>query len=647
MLILFHRHWRFWLVVWFYLLLALVVLIYWPGLSGPLLLDDAENLLILSDYHRGATTWQQVVFENVSSRIGRPLSMLSFLFDVVTRGTLYFNFKYHNLMLHLFAGSLLFWLVGRLSSIHWPPPRAWTMALMATSLWLLSPLQLSAVLYVVQRMTLLSSLLMLIGLLCYTIGRQGIVTRPRLGWTLILSSYFVWTPLAILAKETGALLPLLCLVLELFVFRISGSTEMRRQLFRLHFLLGLLPLLVGMGVLFWPKLGLLNYQGRDFSMMERLLTEPRVLWDYAGRFFLPLSRGLGVFHDDYEISTHLLSPVTTLPALLGLALVFSLAWKLRSGPWFAIGFGIAFFLAGHAMESSFLSLELYFEHRNYLPSLGLSFGAAFILVEGWCRSNHRILVTALLILYLGGMAIATNNMASIWSDMGSLLRTSEIHHPRSPRVMGGLAQYQAVQGNIESALHYLQQTLELDNRLTTMAALQAITLYCLADSSIPDSAYERIAQVMDNRRENATIAAIKRIALLMDIGRCPQLNLAVYAKALERGAERLPPRQASNLRWFALTYAGDAYISAGQSEPGLQVLSRAEVIFPDRLDPGLIRLRWMISECNLDAARSLLMQLRVREPKWRKDYGIALDIFDKDMKSASQTRCLGSGSPSE
>lgn len=636
------RHWRFWLVVWFYLLLVLVVLIYWPGLSGPLLLDDAENLLILSDYHRGATTWQQVVFENVSSRIGRPLSMLSFLFDVVTRGTLYFNFKYHNLMLHLLAGSLVFWLVGRLSSIHFSLPRAWTMALMATSLWLLSPLQLSAVLYVVQRMTLLSSLLVLIGLLCYTIGRQGVMTRPGPGWVLILSSYFVWTPLAILAKETGALLPLLCLVLELFVFRFSGSTEMRRQFFRLHFLLGLLPLLVGMGLLFWPKLGLLNYQGRDFTMMERLFTEPRVLWDYAWRFFLPLSRGLGVFHDDYETSTNLISPLTTLPALLGLAVAFFLAWKLRSGSWFALGFGIAFFLAGHAMESSFLPLELYFEHRNYLPSLGLAFGAGYIFVEGWRRSNHQLLASVLVVLYLSGMAIATNNMAIIWSDTGTILRTSEIHHPKSPRVMGGLAQYYAVQGNIDSALHYLHRTIELDERMTATAAMQAITLYCLAGRPIPETAYERIAQVLDNRRENATIAGIKRIALLVDIGRCPQLNLAVYAQALERGTERLPLHQATNLRWFALTYAGDAYTSAGQSEPGLQALSRAEAIFPDRLDPGLIRLRWMISDCNLEAARMLLIQLQAREPKWRKDYVIALDVFDKDMKSASQTRCRNS-----
>ena len=35
-----------------------------------------------------------------------------------------------------------------------------------------------------------------------------------------------------------------------------------------------------------------------------------------------------------------------------------------------VAFGIAFFLGGHLLESTVLPLELYYEHRNYLPSFG-------------------------------------------------------------------------------------------------------------------------------------------------------------------------------------------------------------------------------------------------------------------------------------
>ena len=33
--------------------------------------------------------------------------------------------------------------------------------------------------------------------------------------------------------------------------------------------------------------------------------------------------------------------------------------------------GVLWFLAGHLLESSFIGLVIAFEHRNYLPSLGI------------------------------------------------------------------------------------------------------------------------------------------------------------------------------------------------------------------------------------------------------------------------------------
>ena len=44
-------------------------------------------------------------------------------------------------------------------------------------------------------------------------------------------------------------------------------------------------------------------------------------------------------------------------------------------------FGVLFFLVAHSMESSFLPLEMVYEHRNYLPSVGLSFAAAFFIAR--------------------------------------------------------------------------------------------------------------------------------------------------------------------------------------------------------------------------------------------------------------------------
>lgn len=639
MLILFHRHWRFLLIVWFYLLLVLVVFIYWPGLSGPLLLDDAENLLVLSDYHRSATTWQQVVFENVSSRIGRPVSMLSFLFDVVTRGTLYFNFKYHNLMLHLLAGSLVFWLAGRLSSIHLPPPRAWTMALLATSLWMLSPLQVSTVLYVVQRMTLLSSILVVVGLLCYTLGRQRLEARPGSGWGLILSSYLVWTPLAVLAKENGALLPLLCSVTEFFMFRFSATPPIRKRLLVIHLLFCILPLLIAVVVLLlFPHLAFSSYAGRDFTLAERLLTQPRVLWDYVLRFFYPSTSGLGVYHDDFPLSTGWFSPITTLPALLALGMAGWLVWQWRKGSLVPIGFGVTFFLAGHLLESTALPLEIYFEHRNYLPTMGLALAAAFLVMKTIDSLSRRWAIFVILAVYFTGLSASTFNQANIWSARETILRTSEIYHPNSSRVSEGLARLVAARGNMDRARFYLSKMVAKDNRLRAGTAIFTIILYCKAKQPIPDSIYQEVAEAFDSRRENSTVAAIKELASLLRQEQCPHFNQLAYAQALERGISKVGISVSPNLRWFALTYAADEYVSMGEVEQGLKLLSQAEQIFPDRLDPGLIRLRLLLSRCELDAARELSKRLRAIEPKWRRDYLVALDHIDQDILAIEQTQ---------
>ncbi|MCY0536413.1 hypothetical protein, partial [Klebsiella pneumoniae] len=49
--------------------------------------------------------------------------------------------------------------------------------------------------------------------------------------------------------------------------------------------------------------------------------------------------------------------------------------------------GWFFFLVAHLVESSFLPLEMYYEHRNYLPSFGLLLAATGLLEILLRRSN--------------------------------------------------------------------------------------------------------------------------------------------------------------------------------------------------------------------------------------------------------------------
>lgn len=72
---------------------------------------------------------------------------------------------------------------------------------------------------------------------------------------------------------------------------------------------------------------------------------------------MPDIRNLGLFHDDIPVSLSLFDPLLEWLLVVGLAL-----WVRPKAAVFA--FGVLFFLAGHALESTVFLLELVYEHRN-------------------------------------------------------------------------------------------------------------------------------------------------------------------------------------------------------------------------------------------------------------------------------------------
>ncbi|MFB3078979.1 MAG: tetratricopeptide repeat protein, partial [Lysobacterales bacterium] len=65
------------------LALTLCTWVYWPGLAGPPLLDDAANLRPLELLVDQPDLITDVVAGNLSGPLGRPLTMLSFSLEQV------------------------------------------------------------------------------------------------------------------------------------------------------------------------------------------------------------------------------------------------------------------------------------------------------------------------------------------------------------------------------------------------------------------------------------------------------------------------------------------------------------------------------------------------------------------------------------
>lgn len=385
------------------------------GLGGGMIFDDEPNLHAWRNIGDIRSLRDLLALITSSDFFpGRPISMASFAIDDQSWRPDIASLKRTNLALHLINACLVFWLglslLARMLPARPPASRAW-LALFIATLWTLHPLQVSNVSYIIQRMNLLSTLLELAGLLLYLHGREQLATRPWRAALLCSVAIGLFMPLAILAKENGLLLCAFALLVEVFCF--PRASWRWWPAWKLLFLWG--PLLAFLAyVLFTYRGFTVPYPTRNFTSWERLLTQGPVLVDYLDKLLLPRLRGAGLYFDNFPVSRSLLAPPWTLFAWLLLGTILTLAWCLRRRlPLFS--FGIFFYFIGHLMESTLLPLELYFEHRNYLPQLGLWLALAALLSLAHGQRLRRAFAASGLILALMLLWMTRHN-AQLWSQ---------------------------------------------------------------------------------------------------------------------------------------------------------------------------------------------------------------------------------------
>lgn len=443
----------------FTLALVLCYFVYSPGLTGPWLLDDPVNILTS---HLRALTWQEIsanIF--VSERLAglsRSIGILSLAVTEYIYGGDTYPFKYQNLMLHLANGLLVFWFASLLfrASDKSSASNAYWFALACAALWLLHPLQVSTVLYVVQRLVLLSAFFSLLSLCLYIEGRMLARRRPYAGTALMLLALALFWPMAIISKENAVLIILIVPLVEYFLlgFRTHSSTE-HRLFLAVMITFFALPLVVGgLYALANPEKLLLGYEGRDFTLPERLMSEAHALWLYVKLILFPIPGHMTLYHDGFPVQTRL--DAGTLLAFAAWIL-WALAAVLlrRTAP--LIGIGLLWFLVWHLLESTIIPLELVFEHRNYLALLGIVMAivATAVPLLSWQRIRGPMIGAFLAILAL--LSANTAARAFVWSDFELMVRSAYQEHSNSPRVLEGLVAVESTHGDPETALEFTRE----------------------------------------------------------------------------------------------------------------------------------------------------------------------------------------------
>ena len=372
-------------------------------------------------------------------------------------------YHYFNISVHVLCATVLYFLL--LLTLEYADTsleinKKIELAFVATILWSLHPLQTNAVTYIVQRMTSLAALFSLAAVFLYALGRrpaQSVGRRSLLFIACAVSGLF-----ALLSKENAAMLPATIIAYEFFFISPDRFLLNRRRI----------ALALGGATLFLLVLGWLwlgrdifdqimqGYQQRYFSLPERLLTEPRVIFLYLGLLLFPTLSRLNINHD-IPISTSLFSPPATILAIGGiLLLLYAIIYLFKKDR--ILSFAILWFLLNLLIESSIIPLELCFEHRLYLPSTMLLF--ALVLAAYRFAHHRQLLLRAGLVILALGLGLLTWNRNLAWQSNVALWSDAQRKSPELIRVYINLGNALMKENDLARAETVLLQALEIDGR---------------------------------------------------------------------------------------------------------------------------------------------------------------------------------------
>ena len=545
-------------------LLVAAIWAYYPGLDGPFVLDDFGSIAALG--HRGGVvdweTFKAFVLGGTSGPTGRPVSLLTFLIDARNWPADAWSFKQTNVLIHCLNGAMIGLLTQQvLTLLRYDHRQVRWVVLTAAGIWLLHPFLVSTTLYVVQRMAQLSTLFTLAGIALYLHGRVLVPVNARRGYAWMTLSLVIFTALATLSKENGILLPLFAAVVE--VTLIASQRES----------LGTLNRYWSAVFLALPTVVLISYlvsrgfrgdffdivPPREFSIYERALTQPRILFDYLQHWFIPKLYTTGVFQDHFIKSTGFFAPVTTFVSLVAHTAIIAVAIAKRSR-WPLFAFAALFFYTGHLLESTVMNLELYFEHRNYLAT---GFLALPLLVALHNRvSERQFLLVGLLI---GAMLCSfTRYSSSVWSSWPGMVEASAHKAPTSERAQ---AQYSVLlfnDGQHDESLRVLDQAIERIPGPNALLRVNRLVSLCQLNRLSSEDFAKESRQVASLPYDARMIRVYTALADAVVMDKCPAVdalqlaNLFSEMLQVSHNADRdsIAYSQIQYLVGFSFAYAG-------------------------------------------------------------------------------------------
>ncbi len=468
------------------LVLLLAYACFVLGVNGPFLLDDYHNLSPSSRYGGvlDKPTLLHFLFGSEGDKISRSFARLTFLLDDNAWPSNPIYYKPTNILLHIVNGLLVFLVSYRFLAVF-KVPRVELGAFLIMALWVLNPLHVSTVLYIVQRMTLLSTMFSLVSIYMFLLFYRYEKLSVQV---LLLAGLGLAMLLGVFSKENAVMaIPIMALIG--YFAKYKGISN-----YRLVDRLMMLAVVVFTVLFVFAVLKRVDgYESRSFTMFERIGIQSYVLILYVYYWLFGWVEGIGLHHDDIEYIVENYNVLYFYPLWLMHAGVLYFAYFYRNKNWLVF-FGVCWFYIGHIMESTFLPLELMFEHRNYFPSIGLCLVLFAFLMDFYKRKpQYKLIYLAVVTLAIGLNVIFLAKRAKIWSDEYMMNSKWAYESPNSRRAQIGFVELMNRAGFYKTSISKLREVSE--NSYDLGIQLDKIRLICISGDTSFESDYVNVDEI--------------------------------------------------------------------------------------------------------------------------------------------------------
>ena len=374
------------------LIVGVALVAYSNTFSVPFHFDDRPNILENPDVQIKVLTWDRVqqLIKNTYKESIRVFSYFTLALNYYFGGVNVFGYHLVNFIIHVASGIFLYWFLMLTFNLPYLKEKyggiSYRAALFGSLIFIAHPIQTQSVTYIVQRMASMAGMFYLLSMVLFIKGR---LFSGRVKYVYFLGMVLSYL-LGVFSKENVAILPLFIALYEFYFFQ---NLDLGPRGKKILLILGAVLLgLVVFGFILWGKryieLTIAGYQYRTFTLSERVLTQFRVVLHYLTLLIYPHPSRLNLDYD-FPISKTLFDPLTTILSIFIITGVIGYSfWVAKKRP--VLSFFILWYFGNLVIESSIFPLEMVYEHRLYLPSVGPFVLFSLFLVRGIDQLKRRV-----------------------------------------------------------------------------------------------------------------------------------------------------------------------------------------------------------------------------------------------------------------